>query len=157
MCRLFRICNRWVHSGSSFCWSFQFLLHETQEQQERYGTQLNEIAGWLLWSSHCITSWLTHDFFLILDELWQVHPEELHFDDPVETIGQGSFGVVLVAVSDTLLTSGSLALHLIPLIVIGHRNIAEQRWRSSVPSGQRRRVGVGVAGVGPAAVLGADQ
>lgn len=32
------------------------------------------------------------------DEIWQVHPDELHFDDPMEVIGQGSFGVVLLAV-----------------------------------------------------------
>ncbi|CAB9509368.1 activated protein kinase catalytic subunit alpha-1 [Seminavis robusta] len=31
------------------------------------------------------------------DEIWQVHAEELHLDDPVEVIGQGSFGVVLLA------------------------------------------------------------
>ncbi|CAB9525926.1 protein kinase TNNI3K (Partial), partial [Seminavis robusta] len=31
------------------------------------------------------------------DEVWQVFPEELHFDDPVEVIGQGSFGVVVLA------------------------------------------------------------
>lgn len=33
------------------------------------------------------------------DELWKVHAEELHMDDPVEIVGQGSFGVVLLAVS----------------------------------------------------------
>ena len=31
------------------------------------------------------------------DEIWSVHVEELHLDDPVEVIGQGSFGVVLLA------------------------------------------------------------
>jgi len=31
------------------------------------------------------------------DEMWQVNIEELTFDDPVEVIGQGSFGVVLLA------------------------------------------------------------
>ena len=31
------------------------------------------------------------------DEIWQVQIEELQFDDPVEVIGQGSFGVVLLA------------------------------------------------------------
>ena len=31
------------------------------------------------------------------DEMWKVHTDELHFDDPVEVIGQGSFGVVLLA------------------------------------------------------------
>ena len=31
------------------------------------------------------------------DELWQVDTLELQFDDPVEVIGQGSFGVVLLA------------------------------------------------------------
>lgn len=31
------------------------------------------------------------------DEVWQVNIDELHFDQPVETIGQGSFGVVLKA------------------------------------------------------------
>eukprot|EP00977_Amphora_coffeiformis_P000932 scaffold200_cov173-Amphora_coffeaeformis.AAC.4 len=30
------------------------------------------------------------------DEMWQVNIEELTFDDPVEVIGQGSFGVVLL-------------------------------------------------------------
>jgi serine/threonine protein kinase len=29
--------------------------------------------------------------------MWQVNVDELHFDDPVEVIGQGSFGVVLLA------------------------------------------------------------
>ena len=33
------------------------------------------------------------------DQIWQVDLDELHFDDPVEVIGQGSFGVVLLAVS----------------------------------------------------------
>lgn len=33
------------------------------------------------------------------DQMWQVDLDELHFDDPVEVIGQGSFGVVLIAVS----------------------------------------------------------
>ena len=32
------------------------------------------------------------------DEVWQVHPDELHLLD--EVIGQGSFGVVLLAVSN---------------------------------------------------------
>ena len=32
------------------------------------------------------------------DEMWQVDLDELHFDDPVEVIGQGSFGVVLLGV-----------------------------------------------------------
>ena len=32
------------------------------------------------------------------DEVWQVHPDELHFFDSMEVIGQGSFGVVLLAV-----------------------------------------------------------
>jgi ABC-type phosphate/phosphonate transport system substrate-binding protein len=32
------------------------------------------------------------------DELWKIDAEELHLDDPVEVIGQGSFGVVLLAV-----------------------------------------------------------
>jgi len=31
------------------------------------------------------------------DQLWLVSVEELHFDDPVEIIGQGAFGVVLKA------------------------------------------------------------
>ena len=31
------------------------------------------------------------------DQIWQVNVDELHFDDPVEVIGQGSFGVVLLA------------------------------------------------------------
>ena len=31
------------------------------------------------------------------DQLWLINVEELHFDDPVEVIGQGSFGVVLAA------------------------------------------------------------
>ena len=31
------------------------------------------------------------------DELWLVNTEELHFSHPVEVIGQGSFGVVLLA------------------------------------------------------------
>ena len=31
------------------------------------------------------------------DEMWQIDLDELHFDDPVEVIGQGSFGVVLLA------------------------------------------------------------
>ena len=31
------------------------------------------------------------------DEAWQVSVDELHFDDPVEVIGQGSFGVVWLA------------------------------------------------------------
>ena len=31
------------------------------------------------------------------DEMWQVDVDELHFDDPVEIIGQGSFGQVLLA------------------------------------------------------------
>ena len=31
------------------------------------------------------------------DQVWMVGVEELHFDDPVEVIGQGSFGVVLLA------------------------------------------------------------
>ncbi|CAB9502908.1 activated protein kinase catalytic subunit alpha-1 [Seminavis robusta] len=31
------------------------------------------------------------------DQLWLVNVEELHFDDPVEVIGQGAFGVVLKA------------------------------------------------------------
>eukprot|EP00977_Amphora_coffeiformis_P009546 scaffold2204_cov166-Amphora_coffeaeformis.AAC.6 len=31
------------------------------------------------------------------DEAWQVSIDELHFDDPIEVIGQGSFGVVLLA------------------------------------------------------------
>ena len=31
------------------------------------------------------------------DELWLVSVEELHFSEPVEIIGQGSFGVVLLA------------------------------------------------------------
>lgn len=31
------------------------------------------------------------------DEMWKVDIEELHFSDPVEIIGQGSYGVVLVA------------------------------------------------------------
>ena len=31
------------------------------------------------------------------DQLWLVNVEELHFDDPVEIIGQGAFGVVLKA------------------------------------------------------------
>jgi len=31
------------------------------------------------------------------DEMWQVSVEELHFSQPVEVIGQGSFGVVLAA------------------------------------------------------------
>ena len=33
------------------------------------------------------------------DELWTVHADELHFSEPAEVIGQGSFGVVLLAVS----------------------------------------------------------
>ncbi|CAB9524509.1 activated protein kinase catalytic subunit alpha-1 [Seminavis robusta] len=31
------------------------------------------------------------------DEMWLVNVEELHFSEPVEVVGQGSFGVVLVA------------------------------------------------------------
>eukprot|EP00980_Cylindrotheca_fusiformis_P020566 scaffold7641_cov115-Cylindrotheca_fusiformis.AAC.12 len=31
------------------------------------------------------------------DEMWQVNTEELHFSHPVEIIGQGAFGVVLMA------------------------------------------------------------
>jgi hypothetical protein len=31
------------------------------------------------------------------DQLWMVPADELQFDDPVEVIGQGSFGVVLKA------------------------------------------------------------
>lgn len=31
------------------------------------------------------------------DEIWHVNTEELHFSQPVEVIGQGSFGVVLLA------------------------------------------------------------
>jgi hypothetical protein len=31
------------------------------------------------------------------DQLWHVAVDELHFDEPVEIIGQGSFGVVLLA------------------------------------------------------------
>lgn len=31
------------------------------------------------------------------DQMWLVNVQELHFDDPVEIIGQGSFGVVLLA------------------------------------------------------------
>ena len=31
------------------------------------------------------------------DQLWHVNVEELHFSEPVEIIGQGSFGVVLMA------------------------------------------------------------
>lgn len=31
------------------------------------------------------------------DQLWQVNIDDLHFDDPVEVIGHGSFGVVLLA------------------------------------------------------------
>lgn len=31
------------------------------------------------------------------DEIWQVNHEELHFSHPVEIIGQGAFGVVLLA------------------------------------------------------------
>eukprot|EP00980_Cylindrotheca_fusiformis_P023386 scaffold10429_cov126-Cylindrotheca_fusiformis.AAC.17 len=31
------------------------------------------------------------------DEMWQVNDEELHFSYPVETIGQGAFGVVVLA------------------------------------------------------------
>lgn len=31
------------------------------------------------------------------DEVWQVNHEELHFNHPVEVIGQGAFGVVLLA------------------------------------------------------------
>jgi hypothetical protein len=31
------------------------------------------------------------------DEMWHVNPEELNFSHPVEVIGQGAFGVVLVA------------------------------------------------------------
>jgi len=31
------------------------------------------------------------------DQLWHVNVEELHFDDPIEVIGQGAFGVVLKA------------------------------------------------------------
>lgn len=31
------------------------------------------------------------------DEVWQVNHEELHFSHPVEIIGQGAFGVVLLA------------------------------------------------------------
>jgi serine/threonine protein kinase len=31
------------------------------------------------------------------DEMWQVNHEELHFSHPVEVIGQGAFGVVLLA------------------------------------------------------------
>ena len=31
------------------------------------------------------------------DQIWQVSVDELHFNDPVEVIGQGSFGVVLLA------------------------------------------------------------
>ena len=31
------------------------------------------------------------------DEVWHVNAEELHFDHPVEVVGQGAFGVVLLA------------------------------------------------------------
>ena len=31
------------------------------------------------------------------DEMWQVNTEELHFSHPVEVVGQGAFGVVLLA------------------------------------------------------------
>ena len=31
------------------------------------------------------------------DEVWLVNTEELHFDHPVEVVGQGAFGVVLLA------------------------------------------------------------
>ena len=31
------------------------------------------------------------------DEMWLINVEELHFGDPVEVVGQGSFGVVLLA------------------------------------------------------------
>ena len=31
------------------------------------------------------------------DEVWHVNVEELHFDHPVEIVGQGAFGVVLLA------------------------------------------------------------
>jgi serine/threonine protein kinase len=31
------------------------------------------------------------------DQMWQLNVDEIHFDDPVEVIGQGSFGVVVLA------------------------------------------------------------
>lgn len=31
------------------------------------------------------------------DQMWKIHIDELQFDDPVEVIGQGSFGVILLA------------------------------------------------------------
>jgi serine/threonine protein kinase len=31
------------------------------------------------------------------DQMWQLNVDEIHFDDPAEVIGQGSFGVVLLA------------------------------------------------------------
>mmetsp|Transcript_2623 Transcript_2623/g.5496 ORF Transcript_2623/g.5496 Transcript_2623/m.5496 type:complete len:249 (+) Transcript_2623:793-1539(+) len=46
-----------------------------------------------------ILRWRTHK----ADSIWHIEPEDLHFDDPVEVIGQGSFGVVLLAVSKLLM------------------------------------------------------
>lgn len=43
--------------------------------------------GWCYWSYRRAKS----------DEMWQVSVEELHFGDPVEIVGEGAFGVVLLA------------------------------------------------------------
>ena len=46
----------------------------------------------------CVAAFLWYDYKRRQnDMIWKVKQEELHFDDPPEVIGQGTFGLVLLA------------------------------------------------------------
>lgn len=44
-----------------------------------------------------IAAWVVRYRNSKADQMWHVNVDELHFDDPVEVVGQGSFGVVVLA------------------------------------------------------------
>lgn len=56
---------------------------------------IGAVGGFLVLVAICV-AYVRYKNFKA-DEMWTVHLDELLFDDPVEVIGQGSFGVVLLA------------------------------------------------------------
>ena len=56
---------------------------------------IGAIAGFLLLAA-CICAYVRYKNYKT-DEMWKIDVDELLFNDPVDVIGQGSFGVVLLA------------------------------------------------------------